>query len=203
MKSHTYTPSIAADRLRAGGVALLPTDTNYAFGCIPENEDACARLYRIKNRPAEKPLTLFVRNAAEASIYANLTSAEKQLFDDLTKKFWPGPLNLIVPASDRVPRHRYFDAKTVSLVCNRNPQLRQLLDALDGPLALTSANESGVNVDGLVCSRSAVAQFGKMVDVCVPTGSEEKETTCSSTILRITDGQIVIVRQGDVTVDSL
>ncbi len=200
MSAVAYDPLTAAERLRSGGVALLPTDTNYALGCVPTNEAACARLYSIKNRPPEKPLTLFVRNAAEASLYADLAPAEKRLFDELTKRFWPGPINLVVPASARVPRHRFFDPHSVSLVCNRNRRLAQLLDALDGPLAMTSANVSGVNVDGLVTSESATAQFGGDVDVRVPADTAEMNTTCSSTIVRITDGRLEVVRQGDVIV---
>jgi L-threonylcarbamoyladenylate synthase len=193
-------PHLAAAALRRGGVALLPTDTNYALGCLPDDEAACAKLYRIKRRPPEKPLTLFVRDADEARRYALLSPAEERLFAELTARFWPGPLNLIVPAGPRAPRHRFFDAHTLSLVCNRNAALTRLLHALGGPLALTSANVSGVAVNGLVSWDDAMAEFGTLVDVCVPDDDRAGHTTCSSTIVRITDGRVEVLRQGDVVI---
>lgn len=196
----TYDPATAARSLRAGGVALLPTDTNYALGCLPQAEAVCARLYAIKQRPADKPLTLFVRNAAEGRSYADLSPEEEEIFNDLAGRFWPGPLNLIVRAGPRAPKHKYFDAKTISLVCNRNRALMDLLDAVDGPLALTSANISGTTVDGLVSADLAAELFGNKIDVFVPTVESASGTTQSSTIVSLVGGSLRIVRQGDVWV---
>ncbi|MCW5231582.1 L-threonylcarbamoyladenylate synthase [Verminephrobacter eiseniae] len=164
----TYNPATAARRLKEGGVALLPTDTNYALGCVPWEEAVCARLYAIKQRPPEKPLTLFVRNAAEGRAYADLSPEEETLFKNLAGRFWPGPLNLIVRSGPRAPRHKYFDANSISLVCNRNKALIDLLDAVGGPLALTSANISGTNIDGLVSAGLAAKLFGDKIEVFVP-----------------------------------
>lgn len=196
----TYDVDTAAKRLQNGGVALLPTDTNYALGCIPWDESACSRLYKIKRRPPEKPLTLFVRDAEEAKLYAALTPAEEHLFDGLTGRFWPGPLNIIVPAGPAAPKHRYFDPGSVSVVCNRNKQLRYLLNAIDSALALTSANISGETVDGLVSYSEAVTLFGEHVDIVVPNDDLGSKTTMSSTIVRIASGKCEIVRQGDIVV---
>lgn len=193
-----YDPAVAARSLRAGGVALLPTDTNYALGCLPHDEAVCAKLYAIKRRPAEKPLTLFVRHAAEGRSYADLTPQEEQVFKDLTGRFWPGPLNLIVRAGPRAPRHKYFDRTTISLVCNRNKALLDLLGAVDGPLALTSANISGASVEGLVSAELAAQWFGNKIDVFVPAVESKSETTQSSTIVSLVGGLLRIVRQGDV-----
>ncbi len=196
----TYDPANAARSLRAGGVALLPTDTNYALGCLPQAEAVCARLYAIKQRPADKPLTLFVRNAAEGRSYADLSPEEEEVFNDLAGRFWPGPLNMIVRAGAHAPKHQYFDAETISLVCNRNRALMNLLDAVNGPLALTSANISGTNVDGLVSAELASELFGNKIDVFVPTLDSATDTTQSSTIVSLVGGSLRIVRQGDLWV---
>ena len=200
MTETAYTPAMAAQRLKEGGVALLPTDTNYALGCLPQDEAVCARLYAIKRRPADKPLTLFVRNAQEGRAYADLSPEEEKLFDDLAGRFWPGPLNLIVRAGSRAPKHKYFDTNTISLVCNRNSALRALLDAVDGPLALTSANISGTAIDGLVSAEFASELFGDMIAVFVPAGDTAIETTQSSTIVSLVGNSLKVVRQGDLMV---
>ncbi|NDY92387.1 L-threonylcarbamoyladenylate synthase [Ideonella sp. TBM-1] len=179
---------------------MLPTDTNYALGCLPQDEAVCARLYDIKQRPAEKPLTLFVRDAAEGMAYADLSPEEEVLFKDLAARFWPGPLNLIVSAGPKAPKHKYFDARTISLVCNRNSALRALLDAVDGPLAMTSANISGTTVDGLVSAALAAELFGDRIEVFVPPVDSDAGTTQSSTIVSLVGGRLEVVRQGDVVV---
>jgi tRNA threonylcarbamoyl adenosine modification protein (Sua5/YciO/YrdC/YwlC family) len=198
--AETYDPTVAARRLKQGGVALLPTDTNYALGCAPWDEAVCGRLYAIKQRPADKPLTLFVRNAAEGRAYADLTPQEEALFDDLTRRFWPGPLNMIVRSGTRAPKHKYFDRNSISLVCNRNKALMQLMEALDGPLALTSANISGTSIDGLVSADQAAELFKGQVDVIVPPIDSGANTTQSSTIVSLLGGSVKVVRQGDVVV---
>ncbi len=201
MKANTgYDPATVARRLNDGGVALLPTDTNYALGCLPWDEAVCAQLYAIKQRPADKPLTLFVRNAAEGRVYADLTPEEEKLFNDLAERFWPGPLNMIVRSSLRAPKHKYFDAGSISLVCNRNRALMDLLDAVDGPLALTSANISGTAIDGLVSAELAAELFGEKIEVFVPTADSDSGTTQSSTIVSLVGGGLKVVRQGDVVV---
>ncbi len=201
-----YDVAAAARRLKEGGIALLPTDTNYALGCLPWSEAVCARLYAIKQRPADKPLTLFVRNDAEGRAYADLTPEEEAEFNDLTRRFWPGPLNVIVRSGARAPRHRFFDPASISLVCNRHPVLRELLEAVDGPLALTSANLSGTVVEGLVSADSAAQLFGDRIDVFVPAAAAAAVSvatssgiTQSSTIVSLIGG-LKVVRQGDVVV---
>ncbi|MES2937153.1 MAG: L-threonylcarbamoyladenylate synthase [Pseudomonadota bacterium] len=198
--AETYDPTVAARRLKEGGVALLPTDTNYGLGCVPWDEAVCARLYTIKRRPADKPLTLFVRSAAEGRAYADLTPQEEELFNDLTRRFWPGPLNMIVRSGARAPKHKYFDANSISLVCNRNKALMQLMEALGGPLALTSANISGTSIDGLVSAEQAAELFRGQVDVIVPPIDSGANTTQSSTIVSLVGGSVKVVRQGDVVV---
>ena len=190
----TYDPATAARRLKEGGIALLPTDTNYALACLPWNEAVCARLYAIKQRPADKPLTLFVRNSTEGRAYADLSPEEEQLFDELSSRFWPGPLNLIVRSGPRAPKHKYFDANSISLVCNRNKALMALMDAVGGPLALTSANI------GLVSAALAAELFGDKIEVFVPAVDSDTNTTQSSTIVSLLGGSLNVVRQGDIVV---
>lgn len=203
MNQSSYDFAAAAQCMKQGGVALLPTDTNYALACSPWDEQACDKLYAIKQRPPEKPLTLFVRTPEEAREFANLSEEEEILFLNLTRRYWPGPLNVIVPANEHVPRHRYFDQHSVSLVCNHNPQLTALLNAVGSPLALTSANISGTSVDGLVSANDAESLFGSKVDVFIPVGTTSANTTCSSTIVRIVGGRVEVVRQGDIIIGNL
>jgi L-threonylcarbamoyladenylate synthase len=195
----TDFPTVAATIAR-GGVALVPTDTNYALACDPWNEQACARLFEIKRRPADKPLTLFVARPEEAFAYARLPAQDEPRFRQLSHAHWPGPLNMIVPASASAPRHRYFDPDTVSIVCNANEVLQGVLRACGHPLALTSANISGTQVEGLISPGLAESLFGHLVDVIAPPQVAAPRTTCSSTIVRLGPGRVDVVRQGDVVI---
>ncbi|MCW7538198.1 L-threonylcarbamoyladenylate synthase [Aquabacterium sp. A7-Y] len=189
-----------AEAIARGGVALLPTDTNYALACDPWDEKACARLYEIKKRPPEKPLTLFVAGPDDAIPYTSLSGHELERFQKLARSFWPGPLNLIVPASPRAPKHRYFDRDSISIVCNANASLQAVLKACGHPLALTSANLSGVQVEGLITPQQAVELFGSQVDAIAPPAPAEPQTTRSSTIVRLGAQGLDVVRQGDLVI---
>ena len=74
--------------LRAGGLAVVPTDTVYGIGCAAALPDACARLYRLKERPARQPT---------AVVFGSVATAEEVLGEPLPRDLLPGPITLIVP----------------------------------------------------------------------------------------------------------
>ena len=84
----------------SGKVVAFPTDTFYGLGADPFNLAAVSEVFRIKRRTADRPLPLLVASIDQA---ADLTHDPPQLFFTLAKKFWPGPLTLVVPASRQIP----------------------------------------------------------------------------------------------------
>jgi len=185
----------AADRIRDGGVVVAPSDTNLALTLDPWNPEAVRRAYEIKDRPAHKPLTLFVREPDDWRAYA--TPDDPDAVDALAERFWPGPLNLVLPAGDRVTEDRLQRDGTVSVGSLANPTWRRLAEFVDGPLAMTSANRSGtVEDDRLVDVSLALDHVGEDVDLVVEGGAQG--TTRASTILRLGD-EPELLRRGDVT----
>lgn len=190
----------AAACIQNGGVVLSPSDTNMALGVDPSDEAAIDRVYEIKDRPPEKPLPLFVRNPSAWRQYGR--ADEAGVADRLIGAFWPGPPFLIVGATDRVPHERLKREGTVCIGCIANSTWRELMTHVDGPLAMTSANQSGTVADEtLIDLDLARKHVGNHVDVIIAEGPPA-EATQATTIVDIENGPRVY-REGDVTAAEL
>jgi len=197
----------AAEIVREGGVVAAPSDTNLGLLVDPRHEAAVERAYEIKGRPAHKPLTLFVRDPADWRRYG--THDDPDLVDALVDAFWPGPLNIVLERTERVPHERIQRDGTVSVGCLSNPTWCELVAGLDGPVAMTSANRSGaVPDDTLVDVELAREHVGDGVDAIVAGGAQG--TTRASTIVDVTGAtteegasSVEILRRGDVTRDDI
>ncbi len=131
----------AAELLRAGQLVAVPTETVYGLAANGLDAEAVAALYRIKARPAEKPISLLVSGAAALEDYCRaLPKGAKAL----AERFWPGPLTLILPAkTELLPQQLLAGGDTVGLRCPRHPMTLELLAQCGLPLAAPSANPSG------------------------------------------------------------
>jgi L-threonylcarbamoyladenylate synthase len=190
--------ALAAACIKRGGVVVAPSDTNLALTLDPWNEQAIERAFRIKQRPATSPLTLFVLEPAEWALYTSLQDCD--LVDRVVERFWPGPLNIVVPRNGAVPDAMVRNGPTVAIGCISNPALRGLLRHVGRPLTMTSANLSGQADGVLVDLAMAVAQVGDRVDYIL-TGAVGG-TTQSSTIVSFV-GAPTILRKGDITAQGL
>src|SRR5262249_62356607 len=90
----------AADQIRAGEVLGMPTDTFYGLAADPFNLRAVDKVYDIKTRSRHKPLSLLIESVEQAEEMAKSLPEE---FYALARKFWPGPLTVIVTAGSRLP----------------------------------------------------------------------------------------------------
>jgi len=123
----------AAERLRAGAVIAFPTDTLYAIGARAGDASAVRRLYEVKQRPTTQPLVLLVRGLDQFAEVA-LLSPEAL---DLIRRFWPGPLTLVVPSRSGAT------GETIAGRAPDHPVAMALLAGLDQPIASSSANRAG------------------------------------------------------------
>ncbi len=134
--------ALAADALDRGSVVALPTDTVYGLAADPSRPEAVARLFAIKERPAEVALPVLVGSRQQVDDVAQpLDSAARHLAD----RFWPGPLTLVVPRAGGFkadlggpPSAR----RSVGVRLPDHPLVRALCAEV-GPLAVTSANVHG------------------------------------------------------------
>ncbi len=125
--------------LRAGGVAVLPTDTVYGLACDPLRREAVQRLYELKGRPPERPAAVmfFTLNAAIEAL-PELGARERAALQALL----PGPLTVLLPNRE----HHYpltGGADTLGLRVPLLPERLAALRAVDGPIMQSSANHSG------------------------------------------------------------
>ncbi len=123
----------AAERLRAGAVIAFPTDTLYGVGARAADSAAVARLYQVKRRPSTQPMVWLVTEWAQVERFAIVSAAAKEMM----KRFWPGPLTLVLPALEPIT------TPTIAVRAPEHAVAQTLLRALGEPIASSSANPAG------------------------------------------------------------
>jgi L-threonylcarbamoyladenylate synthase len=161
--------------LAGGGVAIIPHDTIYGIiGVVPETE---ARISRIKRRDPARP---YLRLIASEAWLPRLAAAP---LPPALRPFWPGPLTVVLPA---------LGGGTVAVRVPADPWLRELLLALDRPVASTSVNIEGEEPLGRV--DEILVHFESEVDLVV--AGEDRPQGAPSTLLDVTSRPWRILRQG-------
>jgi L-threonylcarbamoyladenylate synthase len=127
-----------ANQLKCGAVIVYPTDTAYGLGCDATNTKAVAKIFKIKGRAASKALPLIVADAKMARKFFLLTTH----YSLLTKKYWPGPLSIVLKAKRGIAKAA-LQAGTAAVRVPDSDVARELSRFLGRPLIATSANLSG------------------------------------------------------------
>ncbi len=125
--------------LKQGGVIAYPTDTTYGIGCSILNKKALERIYRIKQRERNKPLSFICADLSEISSYAQVSNFAFKTM----KRLLPGPYTFILDASRTVPELLMTRQKTVGIRVPDNAICRAIVRELGHPIVTTSANLSG------------------------------------------------------------
>jgi L-threonylcarbamoyladenylate synthase len=129
----------AAAVLSGGGLVAFPTETVYGLGALALDADAVRRIFAAKGRPANNPVIVHVAEIAEAvAIAAEWPDAAERL----ARRFWPGPLTLVVPRGGAVPDVTTAGGPTVAIRIPAHPVALALLRAVGAPIAAPSANRS-------------------------------------------------------------
>jgi len=130
----------AADQIRAGEVMGMPTDTFYGLAADPFNLRAVDRVYDIKSRSRHKPLSLLIESVDQAEMLAQPLPEE---FYALTRRYWPGPLTLIVKASSKLPLKVTANTGNVALRVPNAEVPLAIIRSSGLPITATSANLHG------------------------------------------------------------
>ena len=180
----------------AGKVVAFPTDTFYGLGADPFNLAAVSEVFRIKRRTSERPLPLLVASIDQA---ADLTHDPPQLFFTLAKRFWPGPLTLVVPASRQISLKVTANTGKVGLRWPHAILATSLIEASGRPLTGTSANLSELPA----CSTAAEVdrQIGDLLPLILDGGPTQGEL--ASTVLDLTGERVRVLRPGGVPESEL
>lgn len=129
----------AAACIAEGGTLIFPTETVYGVGCDPDNAAAVAEIFRIKGRPADKPLAIHIARPEQAAAFARtLTRGARGIIEHL----WPGPVAIVVERAPDRAAAAALGGPTLSLRCPDDQACAAILRAT-GPLGATSANISG------------------------------------------------------------
>ena len=157
VNAETPDPSVirrAADVIRQGGVVAIPSDSLYMLVADPFNLAAVGKVFAAKGRESTRSLPLLVD---DLMMVEDLTGEVTVRFQLLARRFWPGPLTIIVPASSKVPLKLTGNSGRLALRQTKSAVGNALIDFLSMPLIATSANVSGVPT----CA-SGIEVFGTM-----------------------------------------
>ena len=186
----------AGKLLRRGELVVFPTETVYGLGADATDADAARRIYAAKGRPSDNPLIVHIAAPEEAEKYAYIN----ENFYRLAEAFWPGPLTLILPVKNSIPRTVTAGLSTVALRCPSHPVARALLREAGIPIAAPSANISGS--PSPTCARHVIEDMNGRVSMIIDGG--ESEIGVESTIVQCNqDGSLTLLRPGGVTPDML
>ena len=186
----------AAELIKQGKIVVFPTETVYGIGTNGLDENAVKKLYEVKQRPLNKPISLLVSNMEMVNLIAkDITEVEYKIME----KFFPGPLTIILKKKEIVPDILTAGQNTVGVRMPRGEIARKLVEYANVPIAAPSANisgePSGTNLQEIK------KHFEGKVDYFIDGGNSE--LGLSSTIVQVVDGKPQILRQGSITLEQI
>lgn len=178
----------AAAAVRRGRVVAIPTDALYTLVADPFNLRAVTQVFKAKGREPHRSLPILVSGSLMAE---EIAGELNNRFALLARRFWPGPLTVIVPASAKIPLKVTGNTGRLALRQSRSNVANQLINMLNEPLISTSAN-----ISGRPTCRSGIEVFGMMdgrVDLVLDGGAC---TGPGATTVDITDAAWKIIKAG-------
>lgn len=188
------TVARAVEVLKAGGVVAFPTDTVYGLGCLASLPASVENLYDIKGREQTKAIAVLISRPSDLLLVADQPSAAAL---KLAKRFWPGPLTIVVPRNPNIPEILSHNP-TIGVRVPDHTVARDLLAAA-GPMAVTSANLSGQ--PNTRTAAEVLAQLGGRFDLLIDGGQTPGERP--STVVDMTAAAPKVLREGPVTGEQI
>lgn len=182
----------AGEMIRAGGLVAFPTETVYGLGGDALNARSSEKIYRAKGRPSDNPLIVHIADleALRAIVREIPEGAMK-----LAKKFWPGPLTMILHKADIVPYETTGGLNTVAVRMPSNPIARELIRAAGGYVAAPSANRSGR--PSPTSAKYVKEDMDGRIEMIIDGG--DVEIGLESTIVDLTTTPSTVLRPGYIT----
>jgi L-threonylcarbamoyladenylate synthase len=179
----------AARVIANGGVIAFRTDTLYGLGADPFNPQAVARVRHLKGGEENKPILLLIADEKQVDRFSSI---QPPGFAALTKRFWPGPLTIVIKARDDLPEALTAGGGTIGVRLPDNVQVRDLVRTCGGALTATSANPSG-KLPALTAAE-VEDYFPRDVDLIIDGG--EVLMSDPSTVLDLSGIGVQIIREG-------
>ncbi len=186
----------AAELLRAGEVVALPTETVYGLAANALDEKAVAKIFAAKGRPAHNPIIVHV---SDNEMAARCVKTFPPLAEKFSRAFWPGPLTLVLPRSEKIPGNVTADGATVGVRWPSHPLMQAVIRECGFPLAAPSANLS--NQISPTNAAHVRAQLDGKIPLIVDGG--QSQVGIESTVLDLTSEPPRILRPGMIHAESL
>ena len=181
----------AVKALKNHGVVAFPTETVMGLGVLFNDFEAYQKLNNIKRRPEEKPYTLMVKSVNDLEKYGVINEVTQRVID----AFMPGSITILVPVRENsVPNYVTHNTNVIGMRVPTNKEALALLEQVDVPLLVPSANRSGEKP--ALNSEKVKEIFGDEVDFVI-SGSAQNEMP--STIVDLTKGKVKVVREGPIS----
>ncbi|RYD34729.1 MAG: threonylcarbamoyl-AMP synthase [Verrucomicrobiaceae bacterium] len=193
----------AVELLRQGEVVALPAETVYGLAADAMNPAGVARIFEAKGRPSFDPLILHLPHRKRLEEVAAIPPEIAEAVAVLTEKFWPGPLTLVLPKSDKVSDAVTGGLETVAVRMSSHPVFQRVVTSFGGPLAAPSANRFGRLSP--TSAGAVMKELGGRIPLILDGGACPEGL--ESTIVKILPGDrkpiLRILRAGPITKDDL
>lgn len=179
----------AIQLIQRGGVVAFPTDTVYGMGASLQHPEALRRVYDLKGRSPDKPLPILI---SRAEMIDRLSPEPDESLIELAMRFWPGPLTIVVPADSSLPGEVKAPDGTIGVRMPNHSIPLAIAERNGGAIAVTSANLTG---HAPTHSAAEIRDTHALkVDLVLDGGRSPQEN--ASTVIRVEDGDLVILREG-------
>ena len=187
----------AAELIKSGEIVGIPTETVYGLGADASNEEAVAKVFQAKGRPADNPLIVHLADFSQAVDY---TKSIPELAYKLAERFCPGPLTMVLPKNDRIPMITSGGLDTVGIRVPSHPVMHRIIELSGCPIAAPSANTSGY--PSPTSASHVMRDMSGKIAAVVDGGSSEFGV--ESTVISIEgENTVRILRPGCVTKEML
>ncbi len=198
MEQHRSTIRETVSALKRGLPAIFPTETVYGLGVAVDAAENLQALYDIKLREQKKPISWLIANSEDLDRYGRFIPDFAQV---LARTFWPGPLTLVVNASDEVPEAFRSADGTIGLRVPNNQAALRLIELVGCPLATTSANLAGYqppqtfdDIDENLLERVAAVYVDR---------DDSDKSGVASTVIDCTKDHPIMMREGAITIADI
>lgn len=188
--------ALAAKLIREGGLVAFPTETVYGLGANGLDAGAVLHIFEAKGRPQDNPLILHISEPREME---NICHDIPQAAWLLAERFWPGPLTMVLPVRDNVPKRTTAGLDTVAVRCPKTAAARELIRLAGVPVAAPSANRSGK--PSTTTAAHVLHDMDGRIDAILDGGA--CEVGVESTIVDLTGERPRLLRPGGVTPEEL
>ena len=186
----------AAEIIRAGGLVAFPTETVYGLGANALDPEAVGKVYKAKGRPSDNPMIVHISHKGDM---AKLTDLMTPDMEKLMDECWPGPLTMVVPAKDLIPRVTTGGLDTVAVRMPSAEVARDLITESGVPIAAPSANLSGH--PSPTTYQHCIDDLDGRVDAIIC--GDECQVGIESTVIDMTGETPMILRPGILTAEKL